>query len=268
MWGLRGVVWALAARVAGAHVAQGGGVRRAGDARRRRCGSAHGALDAARAQQAGNPEITFQPSGLRLVAKPGATLLDLAESGEQPIEAGCRMGVCGADPVCVVAGMENLSRDLQRRAARRSSGSGYADNTRMACCARINGPVTISLTPERAGATAPKRVEGFEYDRTSTRVVIVGNGIAGVTAADHVRRRHPDCQIDVVANEPYPLYNRMGIGAPGVRQLGDGRAAAAARLLVRGQQGHLLAEHVRRRASTASGARCRSAPVRGSPTTA
>ena len=43
-------------------------------------------------------------------------------------------------------------------------------------------------------------------------MVIVGNGIAGVTAADHVRRRHPDCQIDVVANEPYPLYNRMGIG--------------------------------------------------------
>ena len=42
-------------------------------------------------------------------------------------------------------------------------------------------------------------------------MVIVGNGIAGVTAADHVRRRHPDCQIDVVANEPYPLYNRMGI---------------------------------------------------------
>ena len=44
-----------------------------------------------------------------------------------------------------------------------------------------------------------------------TRVVIVGNGIAGVTAADHVRRRHPDCEIDVVANEPYQLYNRMGI---------------------------------------------------------
>jgi nitrite reductase (NADH) large subunit len=30
-------------------------------------------------------------------------------------------------------------------------------------------------------------------------------------AADHVRRRHPDCAVDVVASEPYPLYNRMGI---------------------------------------------------------
>ena len=40
---------------------------------------------------------------------------------------------------------------------------------------------------------------------------MIGNGIAGVTAADHVRRRHPECEIDVIADEPYPLYNRMGI---------------------------------------------------------
>ncbi len=210
VWGLRGVVWALAAvwlvrtwRKEAVFVEQALAPAPV------RLGA--GALDAARAQQAGNPEITFQPSGLRLVAKPGATLLELAESGEQTIEAGCRMGVCGADPVCVVAGMENLSAisgDEQATLER----LGYADNTRMACCARINGPVEIALTPERAGAVAPKRVEGFEADPAVKHVVIVGNGIAGVTAADHVRRRHPDCQVDVVANEPYPLYNRMGIG--------------------------------------------------------
>jgi len=210
VWGLRGVVWVLAAvwlvrtwRKEAVFVEQATAPPpvRLGDE----------ALDAARAQQAGNPEITFEPSGLRLVAKPGATLLDLAESGEQPVEAGCRMGVCGADPVCIVSGMEHLSpisSDEQATLER----LGYAESTRMACCARVNGPVTISLTPERAGAVAPKRVEGFEYDPEVTRVVVVGNGIAGVTAADHVRRRHPDCQIDVVANEPYPLYNRMGIG--------------------------------------------------------
>jgi NADPH-dependent 2,4-dienoyl-CoA reductase/sulfur reductase-like enzyme/ferredoxin len=168
-------------------------------------------LEAARAQLGANPEVTFEPSGLRLVAKPGASLLDLAESGEQPVEAGCRMGVCGADPVCVVAGMENLSA-ITRDERDTLDRLGFAENTRMACCARINGPVTISLTPQRADAAAPKRVEGFVADPAVARVVIVGNGIAGVTAADHVRRRHPDCQIDVVANEPYPLYNRMGIG--------------------------------------------------------
>ena len=168
------------------------------------------ALAAARAQDAGAPEITFEPSGLRLVAKPGASLLELIESAEQPIEAGCRMGVCGADPVCVVAGMEHLSAIAgdERATLERL---GYAGNTRMACCARVEGPVTISLTPQRAGSSAAKRVEGFEYDPAVRRVIVIGNGIAGMTAADHIRRRHPDCEIDVVANEPYPLYNRMGI---------------------------------------------------------
>jgi nitrite reductase (NADH) large subunit len=209
VWGLRGIVWVMAAvwlvrtwRKEAVFIEQASTPPpvRLGDQ----------ALDAARAQQAGNPEVTFAPSGLRLVAKPGATLLDLAESAEEKIEAGCRMGVCGADPVCIVSGMENLSPisgDEQATLER----LGYADSTRMACCARINGPVKISLTPERAGGSEIRRVE-FEFDPEVTRVVIVGNGIAGVTAADHVRRRHPECQIDVVANEPYQLYNRMGIG--------------------------------------------------------
>jgi NAD(P)H-nitrite reductase large subunit len=43
------------------------------------------------------------------------------------------------------------------------------------------------------------------------KVVIIGNGIAGNTAADHVRRRHPDCTIDIVGEELHPIYNRMGI---------------------------------------------------------
>ena len=43
------------------------------------------------------------------------------------------------------------------------------------------------------------------------RVVVLGNGIAGVTAADHVRRRHPACSVDIVADESHHLYNRMGI---------------------------------------------------------
>ena len=51
----------------------------------------------------------------------------------------------------------------------------------------------------------------FPFDPAVERVVVIGNGIAGVTAADHVRRRHPDCAVDVVAAEPHPLYNRMGI---------------------------------------------------------
>ena len=40
---------------------------------------------------------------------------------------------------------------------------------------------------------------------------MIGNGIAGVTAADFIRRGHPDCEIHLVGSEPHALYNRMGI---------------------------------------------------------
>ncbi len=69
-----------------------------------------------RALNAGAPEVTFEPEGKHVVAKPGMTLLEAAEAAGLPIESGCRMGVCGADPVCVSDGMEHLSGDLRRRA--------------------------------------------------------------------------------------------------------------------------------------------------------
>ena len=51
----------------------------------------------------------------------------------------------------------------------------------------------------------------LNFNRTVERVVVVGNGIAGITAADYVRRNHPECSIDVVADETHELYNRMAI---------------------------------------------------------
>ncbi len=155
------------------------------------------------------PEVTFEEGGPRVLAKPGMALLEVAETAEQRIEAGCRMGVCGADPVCIVAGMDNLSAiGADEQATLERLGLDPAVN-RMACCARVEGPVTVSMTPKRDTGT-PVTVS-FPFDPAIARVVVIGNGIAGVTAADHVRRRHPDCTIDLVAAEPHPLYNRMGI---------------------------------------------------------
>jgi nitrite reductase (NADH) large subunit len=163
-----------------------------------------------RALNAGAPEVTFEPEGKHVVAKPGMTLLEAAEAAGLPIESGCRMGVCGADPVCVSDGMEHLSgiSDDERSTLDRL---GFADNTRMACCARVQGPVTMKLEPEKPAKLSLSRIASFSYDRSIERVVVLGNGIAGVTAADHVRRRHPLAQIDVVAEESHNLYNRMGI---------------------------------------------------------
>lgn len=208
-WGLRAIVWSLAVawlvrtwRKEAAFLQAGTQTSAA-----RMLG---GGLASARAQRAADPEVTIAPTGLRLVARPGATLLELLESGGTKIEAGCRMGVCGSDAVRVVTGMENLS-PISADERGTLDRLGYADSTRMACCARVNGPVEVSVTPERRAVAAPRQIHGFAYDRDVRRVVVIGNGIAGVTAADHVRRRHPDCEIAIVADEPYPLYNRMGI---------------------------------------------------------
>lgn len=154
-------------------------------------------------------EVRFAGGGPTVPASAGQSVLELAEDCGLAIEAGCRMGVCGADPVAVLEGADLLSaaEEEELGTLRRL---GLAPNTRMACCARVSeGEVTISLVPEKGSpeATAPP----VDYDRTITSVVIVGTGVAGVTAADFVRRGHPDCEIHLIGAEPHLLYNRMGI---------------------------------------------------------
>ena len=81
----------------------------------------------------------------------------------------------------------------------------------MACCARVqSGSVQVNLTPE-PGDGAAAGAKPTQYDRSITSVVVLGNGIAGVTAADFVRRGHPDCEVHLVGEETHVLYNRMGI---------------------------------------------------------
>ncbi len=159
---------------------------------------------------AGDLSVTFLPEEQVAPAEVGMSLLEVAEKAGQTIEAGCRMGVCGADPVAVVEGGECLSstEDEELNTLKRL---GLAANTRMACSARLeSGAVKVSLTPEKGdGVGVASRPRDF--DRSIARVVVVGNGIAGVTAADFVRRGHPECEIHVVGNESHVMYNRMGI---------------------------------------------------------
>jgi nitrite reductase (NADH) large subunit len=157
---------------------------------------------------AGGAEVKFTDSDKPARADIGMSLLALAERESQSIEAGCRMGVCGADPVAVLEGGGCLTPpdEDELNTLRRL---GFADNTRMACVARIqSGPVTVSLTPEPG---SPQQSAATDFDRSIVSVVVLGNGIAGVTAADFVRRGHPECEIHVVGSESHVLYNRMGI---------------------------------------------------------
>ena len=43
------------------------------------------------------------------------------------------------------------------------------------------------------------------------RYVIIGNGVAGTTAAETLRKNDPTCSIHLLTNEPYPLYNRVSL---------------------------------------------------------
>ncbi len=163
---------------------------------------------ARQAMDAGGAEVRFAGTDKPARAEIGMSVLALAERERQPIEAGCRMGVCGADPVAILEGRGCLTPpdEDELNTLRRL---GFADSTRMACVARIqSGPVTVSLTPEPGD---PRQGQPAEFDRSIVSVVVLGNGIAGVTAADFVRRGHPECEIHVVGGEPHVLYNRMGI---------------------------------------------------------
>lgn len=43
------------------------------------------------------------------------------------------------------------------------------------------------------------------------RYLVIGNGVAGTTAAETLRKNDPSCHISLFAEEPYPLYNRVAL---------------------------------------------------------
>jgi len=116
-------------------------------------------------------QVRFEADGKRVAADVGMSVLEVAEKGGQPIEAGCRMGVCGADPIAILDGMSCLStaEEDELNTLRRL---GLVKSTRMACCARIkSGSVSVSLTPEPGdgGGAKPTR-----HDRSIVSVVVLG----------------------------------------------------------------------------------------------
>ena len=162
------------------------------------------------ANKADQTEVTFMlPEERHIVMPLGSSLLETAERNDLPIEPGCRMGVCGADPIVILQGMDNLSEMKgEERSTLERLGLGH--NCRMACMARVNGPVITTLDLSQAEAATIGDGK-FQFDEAVKYVVIVGNGIAGVTAADYVRRYHPDCEINLIGKESHQLYNRMAI---------------------------------------------------------
>jgi nitrite reductase (NADH) large subunit len=140
----------------------------------------------------------------------GAKLLDIAEASQVAIESGCRMGMCGSDPVRILEGEENVSamRSAERRTLDRLD---LGRGCRMACVTRVQGAVVVDPHPEPEEAPPPAgRVHGAAQSEIG-RVVIVGAGVAGVTTAEELRRTLGDAELTLIGDEPYPFYNRMAI---------------------------------------------------------
>lgn len=155
----------------------------------------------------GNVEIDFE--GRTVAVKVGTSLLEAATGADLSIESGCRMGVCGADPVAVTEGYDALS-PIRKDEADTLERLGLGWPNRMACVARAQGGCSVSLRPDRSGVAVPSG-PAFTPDPDVRRVVVVGNGIGGVTTVDFLRRNHPDCEIAIVGMEPHQFYNRMGV---------------------------------------------------------
>ena len=142
----------------------------------------------------------------------GDKLLDIAESSQVPIEPGCRMGMCGSDPVRILEGAENLSamRSAERRTLERL---GLGAGCRMACVSRVQGPGRRRPASDARGASErrPSTASSRPPRDAIGRVVVIGAGVAGVTAAEELRRVLPDAELTLIGDEPYAFYNRMGI---------------------------------------------------------
>jgi nitrite reductase (NADH) large subunit len=171
-------------------------------------------LRVAEVVHAGEVPVAFKP-GPTVHAKIGQALLDIAEASQVPIESGCRMGMCGSDPVRVLDGEENLSpmRSAERRTLERL---GLGAGCRMACVSRVQGPVAVAPLP---GPKNEGNIEielqpvqtGRSLQKTIRHVVILGAGVAGVTVAEELRHLLPDAELTLVGEEPYEFYNRMAI---------------------------------------------------------
>jgi ferredoxin len=88
------------------------------------------------------PVVTFAPSGRAVSVDAGTTVLQAARLARLPLASSCRgVGVCDACRVRVVRGGADLSA-----ADGREQGTKLESDERLACQARVSGPVTVTTS--------------------------------------------------------------------------------------------------------------------------
>ncbi len=94
------------------------------------------------------PSVVFAgTSGRVVVVQPGQTICEAAEAAGIPINAECHSGICGSDPIRILAGHENLDdkpgelecETLEELCDRKPG------ECRLACMVRVCGPVEVEI---------------------------------------------------------------------------------------------------------------------------
>lgn len=169
--------------------------------------------------------VPVMPEGaLRMTVAKGQSVLESLEAIGAPINAGCRMGQCGADPVHIVDGADGLAEigDDERRTLLRTR---CASGTRLACMARARTSTSVGvvigaarLSGDESQRAQPARVPGIApgvapnvVPVVPTHLVVIGAGIAGATAATAARALDPNARITLIGGEALTTYNRMAI---------------------------------------------------------
>lgn len=152
-------------------------------------------------------QVRFQ-AGPTVLSRPGELVLRIAERNQVPLESGCRMGLCGADAIQIVAGADHVTppSPAEQETLHRL---GLPAGCRMACTTRVRGDVTIA--PISVELALDQETPMSEDGGTSAgpSLVIVGAGVAGVTAALEAREHARGAEITLLGAEPYDFYNRM-----------------------------------------------------------
>ncbi|HSR51228.1 MAG TPA: FHA domain-containing protein [Acidobacteriota bacterium] len=89
-------------------------------------------------------EVTVTVDG-QSYSMAGKTLLEVAEEHDLDIEASCRNGTCGIDPVKIVSGQEYLNPCDEDEAATLQQNGLKCGRHRYACKARAHGPIVVEL---------------------------------------------------------------------------------------------------------------------------
>lgn len=93
----------------------------------------------------GMVEVRFVPGDVVVWVRPGLKILEAAEQAGLDILTGCTQGMCGTDPVRIVAGEEGLEppEDHERGTLERM---GLEAGFRLSCSARLReGSVHVEL---------------------------------------------------------------------------------------------------------------------------